>query len=64
MESIHPTSRIPLVWTSLNLEHTSLGNCKQNESPQATTMLDYSWQNNHKTNPGSENANIEGHKYL
>lgn len=59
MESIHTTSGIPLVWTSLSLEHTSLGNCKQNESLQATTTLDYTWQGNPKTNP-----DIEMQEYL
>lgn len=59
MESIHTTSGIPLVWTSLSLEHTSLGNCKQNESLQATTTRDYTWQGNPKTNP-----DIEMQEYL
>lgn len=59
MESIHTTSGIPLVWTSLSLEHTSLGNCKQHESLQATTTLDYTWQGNPKTNP-----DIEMQEYL
>lgn len=59
MESIHTASRIPLVWTSLSLKHTSLGNCKQKESLQATTTLAYTWQGNPKTNPGSGNMNTE-----
>lgn len=63
-QGTHTASRIPLVWTSLSLQHISLGNCKQNESLQATTTLDYTWQGNFETNLDSGNINAEGQEYL